>query len=90
MTLADEIRALRDRVLTDLNSAHDYYTETKVAWRIVHKVVETGNTFTIQNKATGTVTTQTGLAPGPYHREIWERIRKAISDIANAAIVKAS
>ena len=24
MTLADDVRALRDRVLTDLNAAHDY------------------------------------------------------------------
>jgi len=29
MGLADDIRALCDRVLADLNTAHDYYTDTK-------------------------------------------------------------
>ncbi len=28
MTLADDIRALRDRVLADLNAAHDNFTDT--------------------------------------------------------------
>ena len=37
MALADDIRALRDRVLADLNAAHDYYTDTKIAWDIVHE-----------------------------------------------------
>lgn len=62
MALADDIRALRDRVLADLRAAHDYYAETKAAWRIVHKVVETGHTFTVRNTVTGTVTTQRDLA----------------------------
>jgi hypothetical protein len=31
MALADKIRSLRDRVLADLNAAHDYYTDTKTA-----------------------------------------------------------
>jgi hypothetical protein len=62
MALPDEIRALRDRVLADLNAAHDYYTDTKIAWRIVHKVVAAGHTFTIRNMTTGTVTTQADLA----------------------------
>ncbi|HEX8199190.1 MAG TPA: hypothetical protein VF590_01790 [Isosphaeraceae bacterium] len=62
MALSDDIRALRDRVLADLNTAHDYYTDTKAAWRIVHKVVVAGNTFTIRNMTTGTVTTQADLA----------------------------
>lgn len=62
MALADDIRALRDRVLANLNSAHDYYTDTKIAWRIVHKVVQAGHTFSIRNMMTGTVTTQAELA----------------------------
>jgi hypothetical protein len=37
MTLADKIRALRDRVLADLNAAHDYYADSKFAWDIVAK-----------------------------------------------------
>jgi hypothetical protein len=62
MALADDIRALRDRVLADLNAAHNYYRDTKTAWRIVHKVVQAGHTFSIRNMTTGTVTTQADLA----------------------------
>ena len=32
MALADDIRALRDRVLADLNAAQDYYTDTQIPW----------------------------------------------------------
>src|SRR5262249_29947731 len=62
MALADDIRALRDRVLADLKAAHDYYSDTKIAWGIVHQVVAAGQTFTIRNMTTGTVTTQADLA----------------------------
>ncbi|MEI8371482.1 MAG: hypothetical protein WCJ35_01475 [Planctomycetota bacterium] len=62
MALADDIRVLRDRALADLNAAHDYYTDTEIAWRIVQEVVQTGYTFSIRNTATGTVTTQADLA----------------------------
>jgi len=62
MTLEDEIRAVRDRVLADLDSAHDYYTDTKIAWRLVHKIIAAGHKFTVRNPTTGTVTTQTDLA----------------------------
>jgi hypothetical protein len=62
MALADDIRALRDRALTDLNAAHDYYTDTKIAWAIVGRVIAAGHTFSIRNTTTGTVTTQADLA----------------------------
>ncbi len=62
MVLADEIRALRDRVLTDLGSAHDYYTDTKIAWQLVHNLISAGRVFTNRNTITGTVTTQAELA----------------------------
>lgn len=62
MALSDDIRTLRDRALADLNSLHDYYMDTKIAWRIVHKVVAAGNTFTIRNMTTGTVATQVDLS----------------------------
>jgi hypothetical protein len=62
MALSDDVRTLRDRVLADLRSAHDYYTDTKIAWRLVHKVIAAGHTMTIRNMTTGTVTTQTELA----------------------------
>jgi hypothetical protein len=61
MTLADDIRALRDRVLADLNAAHDYYTDTTIAWRLVHQIVAAGGTFTNRNMTTGTVTAQADL-----------------------------
>ncbi len=48
MTLADEIRALRDRALAELKGAHDYYSDTKIAWGIVRESVRAGNRFTIR------------------------------------------
>jgi hypothetical protein len=62
MALANDIRALNDRVLADLNSAHDYYRDTKIAWDIVRQVIAVGHTFSIRNMTTGTVTTQVELA----------------------------
>ncbi len=62
MALADDIAALRDRVLADLNAAHDYYTDTKIAWDIVGRAIADGRTFSIRNMTTGTVTTHVELA----------------------------
>ncbi len=62
MALADDIRRLRDRVLAELNTAHDYYTDTMIAWVIVDQFVAAGNTFTINNTATGTQTTHADFA----------------------------
>jgi len=62
MALADDIRGLRDRVLADLNGSHNYYTDTKIAWDIVRRVIAAGHTFSIRNMTTGTVTTQAELA----------------------------
>jgi hypothetical protein len=62
MALADEIRALRDRAMHDLTSAHDYYTDTKIAWRLVQKVVQAGHTFKVRNLTTGTAATQNDIA----------------------------
>ena len=62
MPLTDDLRQLRDRALTDLNDAHDYYADTKLAWRIAGRAIATGRTFTVRNRTTGTVTTQTVLA----------------------------
>ncbi len=61
MALSNDILTLRDEVLGNLITAHDYYVDTKAAWRIVHKVIATGHTFTIRNTTTGTVTTQVEL-----------------------------
>jgi len=62
MALADDIQMLRDRVLADLNAAHDYYTDTKIAWDIARRAIAAGHTFSVQNNTTGTVTTQAELA----------------------------
>jgi hypothetical protein len=62
MALTDDIQALRERVLADLNNAHDYYADTKIAWALVRQVVVAGRKFTIRNRATGTVSTQDELA----------------------------
>jgi hypothetical protein len=62
MALADEIRTLRDRVLADLNSAHDYYADTKIAWRLVNDLIAAGHTITSWNTTTGTLTTEAELA----------------------------
>jgi hypothetical protein len=61
MALAVEIARLRDRVLADLTDAHDYYTNTTIAWDIVHKFIAAGQTITIRNLTTGTLTTQVDL-----------------------------
>jgi hypothetical protein len=75
MPLSDDIRVLRDRVLVDLNAAHDYYTDTKIAWKFVDAAVQAGAAFSIQNAATGTVTTQaniTGKARGYVKEQLIE------------------
>ena len=61
MALPDDIRTLRDQVLADLAAAHDYYTNTKFAWRIVQDAIAAGRAFTIRNMTTGTITTQVEL-----------------------------
>src|SRR5438874_12656981 len=62
MALADDITALRDRVLADLDAAHDYYTDTTIAWDIVRSAIAAGRTLSIRNMTTGTVTTHFELA----------------------------
>jgi hypothetical protein len=76
MSLADAIRALRGRVLADLITAHDYYIDTRTAWDIVHQFVAAGNTFNVQNTATGTVTTQADLA-GKAQKYVTEQLAEA-------------
>jgi hypothetical protein len=84
MALADDIRALRDRALAELKAAHDYYSDTKIAWGIIRESVRAGNIFAskttpgmaialepplgegnspvLQSEQTGTVTTEADLA----------------------------
>ena len=76
MALADEIAALRDRALADLNAAHDYYTDTKIAWDIVGRAIADGRTFAIRNMTTGTVTTHVELA-GKSRGYVTEQLTEA-------------
>ena len=62
MALADQIQALRDQVLADLNAAYDYHADTKIAWDLVDEYVAAGKTFTVKHMATGTETTQADIA----------------------------
>jgi len=62
MPLAGDIHSLRDRVLAELNAAHDYYNDTDFAWRFIQKVIGKGDISTYQNALTGSVTTPTDLA----------------------------
>jgi hypothetical protein len=76
MTRADEISGLRDRVLADLNAAHDYYTDTKMAWDLVNEMIAAGKTFTFKNTVTGTETTQAELA-GKARGYVTEQLTEA-------------
>ena len=62
MALSDDLQMLRDAVLDELNAAHDYYAETRYAWRIALDYIAAGNTFIIRNTATGTTSTQSQVA----------------------------
>lgn len=53
MPLSDDIAALRDQILGDLAASHDYFVNTKQAWRIVQVYVDSGNTVEFQNTHTG-------------------------------------
>ena len=76
MALADDLRLLRDHVLADLTAAHDYYADTKIAWKFIREHVAAGRTFTIRNMITGTVTTQADLA-SKAQRYVREQLAEA-------------
>ncbi len=62
MPLAADLQKLRDRAFGDLNAAHDYYTDTRIAWTIVDGEIEAGRQIVIHNRTTGTLTTEADLA----------------------------
>lgn len=62
MPLPDDVRQLKHQALEELASAHDYYADTKKAWRVVQRVVDSGRSLTVRNALTGHVTTGTELA----------------------------
>ncbi|MFG0297139.1 MAG: hypothetical protein ACF8PG_14630, partial [Maioricimonas sp. JB045] len=53
---------LRDDAIAALDRSHDYYVHTKIAWRLVQRMVRQGHRVTIRNRTTGTTTTETQLA----------------------------
>jgi hypothetical protein len=61
MPLGDDIQALKDGAQAELTAAHDYYEDTKAAWRIVEDYVRRGKNLTIRNLITGTVTTEADI-----------------------------
>jgi len=61
MSLAADIQSLRDLILADLNSAHDYYTITKRVWGIVQSQIASGEKMRIRSPTTGTLTTEKEL-----------------------------
>ncbi len=61
MAMNDDLAALRDKSLADLATAHDYYTDTKMAWQMVQKIIADGQSLTIRNMTTGTITTEIEL-----------------------------
>jgi hypothetical protein len=61
MPLADELARHRDLILGDLDAAHDYYTNTRAAWRIVRRYISDGGTVSVRNRSAGNVSTHHDL-----------------------------
>jgi len=76
MPLAHDITTIRDRALTELNAAHDYYADTKIAWQLVERLIAGGRKLRIRNKTTGTVTTEAELT-GRVRGYVAERLAEA-------------
>jgi hypothetical protein len=53
MDLAAEIRVLMEGALADFNAGHDYYTDSKLVWRVFQDDARKGKTITSRNLATG-------------------------------------
>lgn len=53
MPLGQEILQLCEEVLAKLDSSHDYYFHTTVAWRVVQESIRNGNRIHVTNSTTG-------------------------------------
>jgi hypothetical protein len=62
VSFADDVRALKNRALTELTAAHDYHADTITAWQLLEQAILSGQTFSVTNSVTGTVTTQVEIA----------------------------
>jgi hypothetical protein len=60
--LANDIADLRDRILADLDAAHDYYFSTATVWRLTQQHIRAGETVSVLNEVTGTTITHETLA----------------------------
>jgi hypothetical protein len=69
MPLRDDIVAHSKSVLAELDAVHDYYANSKAAWRIVQKQIRAGRKLKIRNAVTGRVTTEREL-PGMAARYV--------------------
>ena len=67
MGLAADIDNLRDTIIKDLTEVHDYYTNTKQAWRVVQRLITRGTHIRFENRATGTITDETRLPAISHH-----------------------
>ena len=76
MALADDIRDLRDRTVAELTRAHDYFIDSKMAWRIVRKVIRAGGKLSSVNSTTGSAITETTLA-AKSERYVTEQLAEA-------------
>ena len=73
MPLADELTSHRDRILAALDAAHDYYRNTRYAWRLVDHRVARGEKVNIRNPTTGNLTTEKNL-PGKVTVYLFENL----------------
>src|SRR5262249_31773472 len=71
MAVADNLRAIADRAVRDLDAVHDFFEHSKIVWQSFRDIVDRGHTVVSQNRATGTTADQhdlVRLAP-QYTRE---------------------
>lgn len=67
MSLRDDIAAHARGILSDLEAAHDYYANSKGAWRFVQRHMEAGCKVRVRNAMTGNVTTELDLPETSQH-----------------------
>lgn len=60
--LIDDVVDLRDRALAEFVAIHDYYNDSKVAWRIIHRLGRSDSSIRYTNLATATEMSLTELA----------------------------
>lgn len=77
MSLATDIQGHRDSVLAELDAVHDYYVNTKRAWRIVQGMVSRRGRFSAYNALTGNRTTEHDTRPAKNSKFLKRTIARA-------------